>query len=144
MTDADRAEIAGWRYGGELSIYDPGAGAAELRAPDHVALASMQDELLGYGTLGAEAQVPGGLYPEDPGVLDLGLGMRPELVGCGLGSAALAAVMDHGASRLVKRFRVTVASANLRATALVRHAGFRLTHRFERARDGRAFVQYER
>jgi len=145
LTDADRAEIETWCYPGDLSVYDPGAGAAALRAPDHVALASPDGTLLGYGTLGAEARVPGGVYPESAEIVDLGLGMRPELVGRGLGSAALAALAEYAASsRSLSRFRVTVASANARATALVLGAGFEPTLEFERARDGRAFVQYER
>jgi RimJ/RimL family protein N-acetyltransferase len=42
------------------------------------------------------------------------------------------------------RVRATVASVNLRATALVQRLGFTATHRFRRPSDGREFVQYER
>jgi len=145
LTDADRTAIAQWRYGGELSLYSPGEGAAELRAPDHVALASPEGELLGYGTLGLEAQVPGGAYGDSTDALDLGLGLRPDLVGHGLGADALAAVIAHARQHGgTTRFRATVASANGRATALVMHAGFEAAHRFTRSRDGREFVQYVR
>ncbi|MCR9161660.1 MAG: GNAT family N-acetyltransferase [Nannocystaceae bacterium] len=143
LTDADRQSIARWRYPGDLAIYDPGPGAFDLRAPDHVALASDGD-LVGYATLGTDAQVPGGDYGDSPGVLDVGLGIRPDLVGAGLGRRALTALLREPLGRRVERFRVTVAAANPRATALVVRLGFEATHRFQRPSDGRAFVQYER
>ncbi len=143
LTDADRHAIATWRYDGDLSIYDPGAGAAQLRAPDHVALATEDGALLGYGTLGVEAQVPGGRY--DAPAIDLGLGVRPDLVGAGRGAAFLRVLLDYAAAREPALTpRVTVAAANARATALVTGQGFVPTHRFTRGRDGRQFVQYER
>lgn len=145
LTDADREAISGWRYGGDLAIYDPGNGALQLRGPDHVALASSDGTLLGYGTLGAEAQVPGGAYGSGADVVDLGMGLRPDLVGQGQGAAALLALIDEAERRLsLMQFRVTVAAVNGRATALVVRLGFRPSHEFERPTDGREFVQYER
>ncbi len=145
LTDADREAISRWRYGGELSIYDPGPGAMELRAPDHVALADHAGTLLGYGTVGVEAQVPGGRYDADDAVVDVGLGLRPDLVGRGQGARALLALLALLEARSAPdRVRATVAAANPRATAFVRRLGFAPTHRFRRDRDGREFVQYER
>jgi [ribosomal protein S18]-alanine N-acetyltransferase len=101
--------------------------------------------LVGYGTFGSAARVPGGGYREDPGVVDLGMGLRPDLVGKGHGADALNALIVEAARRFSPtRYRVTVASANRRATALVKRLGFQPTHRFERPSDGREFVQYER
>lgn len=140
LSDLDREAIASWRYPGELAIYDPGSGAAELRAPDHVALVSPDGTLLGYGSLGRQGQVPGGRYDGD--AIDLGMGLRPDLVGRGLGPAALSVLIDY-AKRDHDRVRVTVADANPRAGALVRDLGFAPSHRFARASDGRAFTQFE-
>jgi len=143
LTDADRRQISTWHYPGELAIYDPGAGAFDLHPPDHVALAGEDGELLGYGTLGREAQVPGGLYEGDA-VVDVGLGLHPDHIGAGRGRAALRSLLAHAARRQdVRGFRATVASSNARATALVLGAGFEASYRFDRA-DGRAFTQYER
>jgi len=143
LTDADRRAISTWHYPGELAIYDPGAGAFDLHPPDHVALASENGELLGYGTLGQEAQVPGGLYDGDA-VVDVGLGLHPDRIGSGHGRTALSSLLAHAAEHLdARRFRATVASSNARATAFVLGAGFVPTHHFVRA-DGRAFTQYER
>src|SRR5690606_19465894 len=134
-----------WAYAGELAIYDPGPGAFELRAPDHVAVVSLDGVLLGYGSFGREAQVAGGAYERASAVLDLGLGLRPDLVGCGYGAPALWALLAEARSRgSAERARATVAAVNARARALVVGLGFRETHHFRRSSDGRAFVQFER
>lgn len=145
LTDADRAEIATWRYPSELSIYDPGDGAAALRSPDHVAFTDEHGVLLGYGTLGAEARVPGGCYDVDEATVDVGIGLKPDRVGHRLGRPALEALADH-ACRLqsAHRLRATVAASNPRATAFVRAMGFEEVRRFVRARDERAFIIYIR
>jgi RimJ/RimL family protein N-acetyltransferase len=145
LTDEDRAAIAGWHYPAELAVYDPGRGALDYRGPDYVALTFLDGALMGYGTFGPEARVPGGVYTDDPEVLDVGLGLRPDLVGCGLGGHGLSALLADARARLpIRRVRATVASANLRATALVQRLGFTATHRFRRPSDGREFIQYER
>lgn len=145
LTDADREAISTWRYPGELAIYSPGDDAFALEEPDHVALSSSRGELYGYGTIGAEAQVPGGRYDVADGVLDVGLGLRPDLVGAGLGGPAMQAVLAVAGARLAPaRFRATVAVANRRAAGLVLRLGFQPTHTFPRPSDGREFVQYER
>lgn len=143
LTDADREAIASWRYGGDLALYSPGEGAHQLRAPEHVALRTTTDPLIGYGTAGVEARVPGGLY-EGRQVVDVGLGLRPDLVGAGLGAEALRAVIAWVRStREASHVRATVAAENHRATALVVRAGFSASHQFTRPRDARAFVQYD-
>lgn len=43
-----------------------------------------KDELVGFFSFGAEAQVPGGDY-DNAKALDIGLGMRPDLTGKSLG-----------------------------------------------------------
>ncbi|MCH9687910.1 MAG: GNAT family N-acetyltransferase [Deltaproteobacteria bacterium] len=151
LTDADRGAIATWHYGGDLAIYDPGPGAMALREPDHIALVNTDGVLLGYGTTGVEARVPGGRYDgdgsdgSDGGCVDLGLGLRPDLVGAGHGAPALLALMAWASRELrANRFRATIAAVNPRANGLMRSLGFAQTHRFVRPRDGRQFVQYER
>ncbi len=145
LTDADRAEIATWRYPGALSIYDPGDGAAALRSPDHVAFTDEHGVLLGYGTLGAEARVPGGCYDVDEATVDVGIGLKPDRIGHGIGRPALEALAGH-ACRLLSadRLRATVAASNPRATAFVRAMGFEEFARFVRGRDQRAFIIYTR
>ncbi len=145
LTDTDRLEISTWRYVGELGIYDPGSGALELLPPQHVALVNAGGTLLGYGTMGPDARVPGGTYDSDETVVDLGVGLHPARVGEGHGAIALEALiaeLERGGT--TTRLRVTVAAVNGRATALALTLGFQASHRFTRASDGRDFVQYER
>lgn len=145
LTDEDRTAIASWSYPGALKIYDPGQGASQLRAPDHVALSTPSGELLGYGTFGVEARVPGGRYDEaDDEVVDVGLGLRPDLVGTGAGGPALLALLQAPRVQAAARVRATVATVNGRATAFVLGQGFTPTHVFERGHDGRSFTQYEK
>lgn len=142
LCDDDRRQIAGWRYGGDLAIYDPGPGAAQLRAPDHVALADREGVLVAYGTFGPEAQVPGGRY--DTTAVDVGVGLRPDLVGRGWGEAAVRTLIAQARARQAGEVvRATVAAVNGRATALMRTLGFRPAHHFERGSDRRRFVQFE-
>ena len=145
LSDEDRQAIAGWHYAGALTIYDPGQDAFALREPEHFALVDGEGALMGYATLGEQARVPGGTYESNPGVLDLGMGLRPDWVGRGLGARALGVVIAEASRRMSpSRIRATVAAVNGRATALVTHLGFQASHRFQRERDGREFVQYER
>ena len=51
-------------------------------------------EVAGYACFGLEARVPG--LAERPGVLDVGVGMRPDLTGQGRGRAFAEAVLAHG------------------------------------------------
>ncbi len=95
--------VASWRYGGELSMYDgdPEAHAALLvMTPEghgYYALAH-DDELLGYCCFGADARVPGQPPPVD-GLLDLGAGLRPDLVGKGLGAVGFPLILTYGRER---------------------------------------------
>ena len=85
--------------------------------------------MAGFITFGADARVPGGDY-SDLG-LDIGLGIKPELTGRGLGADHVEAVVEFaratfdGAPR-----RVTIAGANERAVRVWAGRGFIETQRF--------------
>jgi GNAT superfamily N-acetyltransferase len=65
--------------------------------------------------------------------LDVGLGLRPDLIGRGLGAGFLDAISTFAARQLGhRRLRVTVAAWNLRAIRLYEKAGFRTGHTFTR------------
>ena len=81
----------------------------------------------GFVCFGAEAQVMGahdaGLYRED--AIDIGLGLRPDLTGLGLGDAFFAACVNHAMrTRSPAALRLTVAEFNTRAIIVYERAGF--------------------
>jgi len=146
LAEVDAEEILGWRYTGELAVYgfetpDPAARAEELRglldpANGYHAARTAAGELIGFCCFGADAQVPGGDYRQP--ALDVGLGLRPDLVGRGLGLAYVEAILDFARCELSPpSFRLTVAAFNRRAFRVYERAGFATIARFERqATDG--------
>jgi [ribosomal protein S18]-alanine N-acetyltransferase len=124
--DAHRAkEIAGWSYPPPYDIYDgePSEAAQMTRADSGYTAVLLDERLVGFCCVGFEARVPG-MRARD-GVLDVGAGLRPDLVGRGLGARFLAAVMDYAWARdPTALLRVCIAEFNLRAQRAVLFIGF--------------------
>jgi RimJ/RimL family protein N-acetyltransferase len=120
LTPADAADIASWHYPDRYATYDVG----ELVTPQGGYWAVRRDdELVGYCCFGEEARVPGA--DEEPGVLDVGYGMRPELMGRGLGHDFVDAILAFAAERFGRpRFRLLILDWNTRSRAAARSAGF--------------------
>lgn len=135
FTPEEAAIAASWRYPGELSMYDgepanwqqflavTETGHGYYAVVDH-------GDLVGYCCFGPEGRVPG-----QPGnscdLLDLGGGMRPDLVGQGLGAVGMAAILTYARDRFSPAgFRTAIASFNRRSIVLCRWAGFRTTATF--------------
>jgi ribosomal-protein-alanine N-acetyltransferase len=96
-------------------------------------------QLIAYVTTGTDARVPGGDYAEE--LIDIGLGIRPELTGRGLGTEIVAKVLG----RLEKSFpglgfRVTIAEFNHRAQKVWMRNGFVESKRFISEKTGDAFL----
>lgn len=150
MTEPDARAVVAWRYEGPYVLYntDPAQFDETRRAlleprNRYYAVRTAEDGLVGTFCFGPDAQVPGGDY-DDADALDIGLGLRPDLTGRGLGGAFLLAGLAFARERLVPtptRFRLTVAAFNRRAIRVYERAGFRPTHRFVRPSDGREFLQ---
>ena len=98
-----------------------------------------QNNLIGYCSYGVDAQVPGGDYGEK--ALDIGLMIKPELTGQGLGVAFAKEVIKNGIELYApKKIRVTIAAFNKRAMRVWEKNGFQQTQDFKRGRDGMEFV----
>jgi len=145
MSEAAALEITAWRYGGEYSLYDDGdpADVSGYLDPAY-AYTAIFDEvgaLVGYYCLGEDAQVPGGNYAAE--AMDVGMGLRPDLTGRGMGAAILAAVLvEVAAAHQPPAFRATVAAFNQRAQHLCQRVGFRLSGSFTSTAGNRIqFVQ---
>lgn len=127
LTPADLDDISTWAYDGAWSIYDSAGGRLD---PDLGYWAVVEDSgdaerLVGFACLGEEARVPG--LAEIEGVLDVGVGMRPELVGQGRGQVFAATVLEFAAMRRPDRLRAVVQDWNERSLRLLARLGFART-----------------
>lgn len=136
-------DIAGWRYPGAFAVYNFGDDVADtvtwaLEPGNRVHVLLAEDgSLAAYCSYGVDGRVPGWRY--DDSALDVGLGLRPELTGRGLGQRVLEAACAFAEASLgATSLRVTVAAFNERALEVCRRAGFREIAEFARP-DGRGF-----
>ena len=138
--------IASWRYDGTYSLYDGDPEGIEtlLRPGYRVhAVRNERGELIGFCSFGDDGRVAGYDYADD--ALDVGLGMRPDLVGRGLGIGFTRAVLDFGRRQYAPgAVRVTIAAFNRRAQRLCLALGFRETARFLREGADDEFVVFRR
>ncbi len=145
---ADQArEILSWQYPAPYDFYDPpNTGHPEEYVREFLrpvfnfhAVMDARGSLVGFCSFGIDGQVPGGDYSDD--ALDIGLGMRPELTGQGLGRSFFASILSYAAETLRPRqYRLTVANFNQRAISLYRKFGFRLHSKFEHEEMGIPYV----
>jgi [ribosomal protein S18]-alanine N-acetyltransferase len=121
LTIDDGMDIAMWRYPGAWAVYD----ALETPQPDqgYWAVCDADDRLVGFCCLGDAAR-PAGL-DATPGVLDVAIGMRPELTGRGWGPELGRAAVAY-AARVAdgRRIRCAVQDWNDRGLDAARAAGF--------------------
>jgi ribosomal-protein-alanine N-acetyltransferase len=123
LTQADAEAIAGWHYPEPFSFYDWTADPDDLaelldptaRAEAYAAVEDDAGELVGYFSC----------KPGARGTIVVGLGLRPDRTGLGLGTAFLRAGLDHArASHRPERFSLAVATFNRRAIKVYERAGF--------------------
>ena len=147
MDEAAAREVLAWRYPPPYDFYNcaPHDVYASVRtfldpANGYFAARDGSGAVVGFCCLGPDAQVQGGDYPDD-GSVDVGLGLRPDLTGRGLGLPFVQAVVQFGRERLGHdHLRLTVAGFNQRAIRVYERAGFRVTGAFSAGRDW-AWVQ---
>ena len=134
MSQAEAEEIAAWRYPGEYSFYDVDADADDL--------AELLDPAMRHDRYFAAA-AGGGLIgffeykPPHAPELEVGLGLRPDLTGRGLGEAFLLAGLDFARRRYApSTFRLSVATFNRRAITVYVRAGFAPVRTFAHVTNG--------
>jgi ribosomal-protein-alanine N-acetyltransferase len=134
MTQADAVEISEWRYPPPYDFYDATADAgdlaelldSELRAGNYLTAADHDGNVMGFAQLVA-----------DGGTVDVGLGLRPDLTGCGLGARFLEAVLTEARRRRApERLTLSVAAFNRRAIVVYERAGFAEVARRQHATNG--------
>jgi RimJ/RimL family protein N-acetyltransferase len=142
----EAAAIARWRYEGPYALYDGDPDGFETLLQLEYRVHAARDErgeLIGFCSFGKDARVAGYGYADD--ALDVGLGMRPDLVGRGLGIGFTRAVLDFARDEYSpSAFRVTIAGFNRRAQRLCLALGFQETSRVLRTGSEDEFVVLRR
>jgi len=144
MSQAEAEEIAGWRYVPPYDFYDVGADQrdmAELLDPagrgDHYYSAyNPARELVGFFELRNAGDV-----------VVVGVGLRPDLTGHGLGESFFGAGLVFARGRFApRRFKLSVAEFNARAITVYERTGFATTRSFMHETNGGlfSFVEMER
>jgi RimJ/RimL family protein N-acetyltransferase len=137
--------IAGWQYPPPYDFYNGVGDAADLgelldRGNPYYAAVDESGDLVGFFCFKQPAQVPAGSLAgvyDDPEALDVGLGMRPDLTGRGLGLAFVEEGLAFARERFAPgSFRLSVATFNRRAIAVYERAGFRPTITFVNRSNG--------
>jgi RimJ/RimL family protein N-acetyltransferase len=137
LTAADAEVIATWQYDGPWRVYDS-SPEDRLRAESgYEAVADgITGELVGFICVGPEARVPG--VEAEPGVVDVGAGLRPDLVGTRVGSDFGATILAHiQAAAGPARLRALVQSWNERSLRLCARLGFRAVGTHTCVQDGK-------
>jgi ribosomal-protein-alanine N-acetyltransferase len=143
VNEEDARAICAWRYAGQYAIYNTGSDAgnnedavAEMldRRSPHYAVRNEQGELVGFYAFGtsatvAEVEEPA-LYAENNTIF-IGLGMRPDLTGKGLGLDFINTELDFARQQFAPDyFRLYVLSFNKRAMRAYEKAGFERVRTF--------------
>ena len=144
MSDKAARKVAAWRYEPPYDFYDVANDPEDLqelldpekRRNYFAAYSDAEDGPMGFFCFGAEARVPGGDYGDGED-LDVGLGLRPDLTGKGLGLPFLLAGHEFARDRFAPGgFRLSVATFNGRAIRVYERAGFRRASVFTRTGTG--------
>lgn len=144
LTHEGAREISGWSYEEPYSIYNGNPESVPaLLDPQNRYHAAFDESgtLAGYFCFGADARIPAGerieIYKGE-NVLDVGLGLNPQLTGKGIGAEFVRAGLRFaGEAFHPSAFRLTVATFNQRAIRVYKKVGFRPLTTFKtRAPDG--------
>ena len=140
------SEVATWHYEPPFDFYDSGVGPATTRPrcaipPTPRTYRAVLDD-------GDERLDAFWYFDWQGDVVDVGIGLRPELTGRGLGESFLRAQLDYATSQWAPAtFRLFVAAWNERAIRLYERLGFsevgRETRHFELVGE-HEFIQMER
>jgi ribosomal-protein-alanine N-acetyltransferase len=122
ISQEEAEAIAEWHYPEPYSFYDWSADPDDLRelldpalrGDAYWAVKDDADELIGYFS-----------FKPKGSTVEIGLGLRPDLTGRGLGASFLAAGLEFARVRFsAERFTLAVATFNERAIKVYERAGF--------------------
>ena len=134
MEDAEATQISGWHYEPPYDFYDARSDPDDLR--------ELLDPKLrkdAYFSVFDEGGVLVGLFQfeREGTTVDVGLGMRPDLTGQGLGIGFLLAGLQFARERFSPEgFTLSVATFNERAIRVYERAGFKRDTEYKHNTNG--------
>ena len=138
MEDEEALEISGWHYEPPYDFYDATSDADDLQE-----LLDPKRRKDAYFSVFDEDSVLVGFFQfERAGkTVDVGLGMRPDLTGQGLGVEYLLAGLEFARGRYAPdRFTLSVATFNERAILVYERAGFRRNNEYMHHTNGGEYL----
>lgn len=131
LTREHAVEIGGWHYDGSYKMYSMDGSEeelAELMSGEYFAGLNAEEDLIGFVCKGLAARVPGGysagIY-NDPDILDIGLGLKPDLTNKGVGFDFLSSGLSYLYGQYQpSAFQLVVAAFNERAMKVYERIGF--------------------
>jgi [ribosomal protein S18]-alanine N-acetyltransferase len=144
MSERQAHAVAGWHYDPPYDFYDWEADEEDLaelldparREGRYFAVTDDRGDLVGFAAFSTEG---------DAG--EVGLGLRPDLTGRGLGLSFLLSSLEFARGRYAPaRFRLAVAAFNQRAIRVYERAGFRRGESYPHRTNGgeHEFLRMER
>jgi [ribosomal protein S18]-alanine N-acetyltransferase len=123
MTEKHAVEILSWKYGKPYDFYNnvlSGDALLEMTNGSYHVILAGNHHIIGFYCTGKSAQVPAGdlVHAYRENCLDIGLGMRPDLTGKGLGTDFFYFVLAEIQQCYKGGIRLTVAEFNRRAIRL--------------------------
>jgi [ribosomal protein S18]-alanine N-acetyltransferase len=144
LTQSEAETIAGWRYDPPYDFYDAAADCRDLE--ELLDPAKRGDRY--FGAHGATGELVGYFGFERSGaVVGVGVALRPDLTGRGLGQSFLEGGLSFAREQFAPRsFKLSVAEFNRRAITVYERAGFVRTRTFAHETNGGVFkfVEMER
>ncbi len=144
MGDGEAREISGWRYEPPYDFYDPTADPADLAE----LLDPERRESAYFSVLDDGSRLVGFFqFEKADETIDVGLGLRPDLTGKGLGAGFVLSGLAFARERFSPgRFTLSVATFNDRAITVYERAGFQRGEVFLHETNGgeHEFLRMER
>ena len=138
MSDEEATQISGWHYEPPYDFYDATSDADDLqellnpkrRKDTYFSVFDQDGGLVGFFQ-----------YERKNKTVEVGLGMRPDLTGQGLGLEYLLAGLKFAGERFSPdRFKLSVATFNERAIVVYERAGFRRGNEYMHSTNGGEYL----
>ena len=134
MSDPEARSIATWHYDPPYSFYDWTADENDLAE----LLSGEARQGVYFSALGADDELVGFFgFKQEGATVEVGLGLRPDLTGRGLGLAFVEQGLDFARATFgPKRFSLSVAVFNERAIRVYERVGFERVRAFDHETNG--------